>query len=178
MKNYSEPDNPHCQTRHDRDMAIKVAEHLGIKQFCIFDFRTEYHERIIQYIYDGYKAGITPNPDVFCNNLIKFDLFLEQALAMGCDAIATGHYARKVNERGASCGHPSPEERLSDEGEGLGVRLARALDKTKDQSYFLSRLSQHQLAHAIFPLGELTKVQVRQIAHDIGLPNADRPDSQ
>ena len=170
MKNYSEPDNPHCQTRQDRDMAIKVAEHLGIKQFIIFDFRTEYHDRIIQYIYDGYKAGITPNPDVFCNNLIKFDLFLEQALAMGCDAIATGHYARSL---------PPWQGPLTRGNERrVGVGLLRWADKTKDQSYFLSRLSQHQLAHAIFPLGELTKVEVRQIAHDIGLPNADRPDSQ
>lgn len=181
MKNYSDPDNPNCTTRQDRDSALKVAEHLGIKTFIIFDFRTEYEERIINYIYEGYKSGITPNPDVFCNNLIKFDLFLEQALKLGCDYVATGHYARKTHKQTETSdrdGHPSPEERLSDEGEGSGVRLQRAIDKTKDQSYFLARLSQYQLDHALFPLGELTKVQVRQIAHDIWLPNADRPDSQ
>lgn len=82
MKNYAQPDNPHCTTRQDRDMAIKVAEYLGIKTFIIFDFRKEYQERIIDYIYEGYLKGITPNPDVFCNNLIKFDLFLEQALSL------------------------------------------------------------------------------------------------
>lgn len=174
MKNYSEPDNPHCQTRQDRDMAIKVAEHLGIKQFCIFDFRKEYNERIIQYIYDGYKAGITPNPDVFCNNLIKFDLFLEQALDMGCDAIATGHYAiiKSDSQTVRQWNSQTYDLKLNT------YNLYRGLDHSKDQSYFLSRLSQHQLQHAIFPLGELTKEEVRQIAHDIWLPNADRPDSQ
>jgi tRNA-specific 2-thiouridylase len=80
MKNYAEPENPHCHTRQDRDMALKVAQHLGIKTFIIFDFRHEYHDRIISYIYETYKKGITPNPDVYCNSLIKFDLFLEQAL--------------------------------------------------------------------------------------------------
>ena len=89
MKNYANPEDPHCTTRQDRDSAIKVAEHLGIKTFIIFDFRKEYEERIINYIYEGYKSGITPNPDVFCNNLIKFDLFLEEALKLGCDYVAT-----------------------------------------------------------------------------------------
>ena len=155
MKNYSEPENPHCTTRIDRDMAIKVAEHLGIKTFIIFDFRKEYKERIIDYIYEWYKSGITPNPDIFCNNLIKFDLFLEEALKLGCDYVATGHYAIKNDDK-----------------------LFRWLDHTKDQSYFLARLSQYQLDHALFPLGKLTKTQVRDIAHQIKLPNADRKDSQ
>ena len=128
MKNYSEPENPHCTTRIDRDMAIKVAEHLGIKTFIIFDFRKEYEERIINYIYEWYKSGITPNPDIFCNNLIKFDLFLEEALKLGCDYVATGHYAIKKENR-------------------------------------------------LF-LGKLTKTQVREIAHEIKLPNANRKDSQ
>jgi tRNA-specific 2-thiouridylase len=136
MKNYADPDNPHCTTRADRDMALKVAEHLGIKTFIIFDFRAEYESRIISYIYDGYKQGITPNPDVFCNNLVKFDLFLEQALSLGCVGVATGHYARLL---------PPCQGRV-------GVGLVRAIDHTKDQSYFLSRLSQHQLSHAYFPL--------------------------
>jgi tRNA-specific 2-thiouridylase len=82
MKNYAEPENPHCHTRQDRNMAMKVAQHLGIKTFMIFDFRQEYNDRIISYIYETYKKGITPNPDVYCNSLIKFDLFLEQALSL------------------------------------------------------------------------------------------------
>lgn len=155
MKNYSEPDNPHCTTRIDRDMAIKVAEHLGIKTFIIFDFRKEYQERIIDYIYDGYKKWLTPNPDVFCNNLIKFDLFLEQAIKLWCDYVATGHYAIIKDNI-----------------------LYRGKDNNKDQSYFLSRLNHHQLSHALTPLGEYTKPQIRAIAQEIGLPNADRPDSQ
>ena len=164
MKNYSEPNNPHCTTRIDRDMAIKVAEHLGIKTFIIFDFRKEYQERIIDYIYDGYKKWLTPNPDVFCNNLIKFDLFLEQAIKLWCDYIATGHY---------SIIRPPVK---GDTAKPRG--LFRGLDHNKDQSYFLSRLNAHQLNHALTPLGEYTKPQIRAIAQEIGLPNADRPDSQ
>ncbi len=164
MKNYSEPDNPHCTTRIDRDMAIKVAEHLGIKTFIIFDFRQEYQERIIDYIYDGYQQWLTPNPDVFCNNLIKFDLFLEQAKRLWCDYVATGHYA--------IIGPPVKGDTAKPRG------LFRGKDKTKDQSYFLSRLSQYQLDHALFPLGNYNKTEIRTIAHEIGLPNADRPDSQ
>jgi tRNA-uridine 2-sulfurtransferase len=155
MKNYSEPDNPHCTTRMDRDMAIKVAEHLGIKTFIIFDFRKEYQERIIDYIYDGYKKWLTPNPDVFCNNLIKFDLFLEQAIKLWCEYIATGHYAIIKDNL-----------------------LYRGKDNNKDQSYFLSRLNNYQLSHALTPLGEYTKTHIRTIAKEIWLPNADRPDSQ
>ena len=94
MKNYADEDNPDCHTREDRNMAIKVAQFLGIKTFVIFDFRDEYHERIIQYIYQSYEAGITPNPDVLCNSEVKFKLFLEEAEKLGCSHVATGHYAR------------------------------------------------------------------------------------
>ncbi|USN54244.1 MAG: hypothetical protein H6765_06800 [Candidatus Peribacteria bacterium] len=80
MKNYADESNPNCHTREDRNMAIKVAQHLGIKTFVIFDFREEYDEKIIQYIYAGYQAGATPNPDVLCNSEIKFQLFLQKAL--------------------------------------------------------------------------------------------------
>lgn len=79
MKNYADPDNPDCHTRKDRNMAIKCAQHLGIKTFVIFDFREEYHETIIKYIYNGYKKGYTPNPDVLCNSAIKFATFLDAA---------------------------------------------------------------------------------------------------
>lgn len=82
MKNYADESNPSCHTREDRDMALKVAAHLGIKTFVIFDFREEYNQRIIQYIYDGYQKGLTPNPDVLCNSLVKFDLFAAEAKKM------------------------------------------------------------------------------------------------
>ncbi len=177
MKNYADEDNPHCQTRQDREVAREVAEFLGITQFMTFDFVTEYHERIIQYIYDGYAAGVTPNPDVLCNNLVKFDLFREQALELGCDAVATGHYARVIREtkhaspliKGDWGGFENHEEKF---------KLLKGVDHSKDQSYFLSGLDQTQLSQAMFPLWDLTKDQVRDIAHQIWLPNADRKDSQ
>jgi len=159
MKNYADETNPQCHTREDRDMALKVAAHLGIKTFIIFDFRKEYDERIIQYIYDGYKQWLTPNPDVLCNSLVKFDLFLAEAKKLWCDGVATGHYAR------VSCKKDI-------------YYLSKWVDTNKDQSYFLSWLTQEQLSHARFPLGEITKPQVRQKAHELNLPNADRKDSQ
>ena len=159
MRNYTS-DDATCQTRQDRDEALRVARHLGIRTFTIFDFEKEYRESIVQYVYDGYRSGITPNPDILCNNLIKFGLFLREARAMGYDRIATGHYAR-IEE------HP----------DGTHVLLS-GHDTTKDQSYFLSGLTQDQLAYATFPIGHLTKKEVRTIAHDIGLPNADREESQ
>ncbi|HMT27433.1 MAG TPA: tRNA 2-thiouridine(34) synthase MnmA, partial [Candidatus Absconditabacterales bacterium] len=159
MKNYADESNPNCHTREDRDMAIKVAQHLGIKTFVIFDFREEYDQKIIQYIYDGYLAGLTPNPDVLCNSEIKFKLFLEKAMELGCDFVATGHYAQL-------------------EKTGEMVKLLRGVDETKDQSYFLAGLNQYQLNHSLFPIGGMLKSEVRALATEIGLPNADRKDSQ
>jgi tRNA-uridine 2-sulfurtransferase len=162
MKNYANESNPHCQTKQDRDTAIKVAQHLGITTFIIFDFRKTYHETIISYIYDGYRNGITPNPDVLCNSKIKFDLFLEHALELWCTHVATWHYARIL----------APTQK------NWPYALLKGVDTTKDQSYFLSWLNQRQLSHALFPLGNLHKTHVREIAHHIGLPNAARKDSQ
>ena len=159
MKNYADESNPNCHTREDRNMAIKVAQHLGIQDFVIFDFRQEYEDRIINYIYEWYKQWITPNPDVFCNNLIKFDLFREKALSYGFDYIATWHYAQiDYNDWEYS--------------------LLRGVDKNKDQSYFLSRLNQEQLSTSLLPLWWMNKTDVRTIAEKIELPNADRKDSQ
>ena len=163
MVNYTDTDNPFCTTRQDKESAQSVEDFLWLP-LEIFDFRTEYKERIIDYIIAWYKQWITPNPDVFCNNLIKFDLFMEEALAMGCDAIATWHYANIVHSQN------SDNTKI--------YSLLRAKDDTKDQSYFLSRLSQYQLAHALLPLGNITKDEVRLLAHQIWLPNADRKDSQ
>jgi tRNA-specific 2-thiouridylase len=164
MKNYADESNPHCHTREDRDMALKVSQYLGIKTFVIFDFRKEYDEQIIQYIYDSYEAGLTPNPDVFCNSEVKFKLFLEEALKMGCDGIAMGHYAR------------IEKQEISTKQQEY--RLLKGIDTNKDQSYFLSRLNQFQLSKAYFPIGHLTKLEVRKLALDLGLPNAERKDSQ
>ena len=148
MINYLEPENPQCTTRHDFEVAQKVAHHLGIKDFLSFDFRHAYQERIIDYIYTSYQNGITPNPDVFCNNLIKFDLFLNEALLLGCDSVATGHYAQIKTIDNAT-------------------KLFCGIDGHKDQSYFLARLNQFQLDHALSPLGRYTKQEVRTIAQKI-----------
>ena len=157
MKNYvSETWN--CTTYDDSKEAIKVADFLWI-EIQAFDFIKEYQERIIDYIYQGYKKGITPNPDVLCNSLIKFDVFLEKALEKWFDKIATGHYAQL-------------EER-----DGI-YHLIRWKDHNKDQTYFLAGLNQYQLQHSLFPIGHLTKPEVRELAKKINLPNAERKDSQ
>lgn len=182
MKNYADESNPNCHTREDRNTAIQVAQHLGIQDFMIFDFRQAYEERIINYIYEWYKAWITPNPDILCNNLVKFDLFLAKAMSYGFDYIATGHYARispiivneaKRNEESYKTKDPSPLAQ-----DDTTFQLLRWVDHNKDQSYFLSGLNQYQLSKSLFPVGELTKPEVRAIAKKIWLPNADRKDSQ
>lgn len=132
MKNYTTEDDS-CPTRRDRDDALRVAEHLGIRDFVIMDFRREYEARIIDYIYERYDRGLTPNPDVLCNNLVKFDLFAEEAIKLGCAGVATGHYARTDRD-------------------DTGMHLLRGVDENKDQSYFLSRLSGAQLQRAHFPV--------------------------
>lgn len=164
MKNYAEPDNPHCHTRQDRDSARAVCAHLWLGELQIFDFREEYRVRIIDYIYAEYQQWRTPNPDVLCNSLVKFDLFAEEGKKLWCDFVATGHYVRVV--------------RVTSDKLLVTSKLLRWVDKNKDQSYFLSQLSQEQLAMSLFPLGELTKEEVRAIAKRIWLSNADRPDSQ
>lgn len=156
MINYLDEENPDkCPTLHDLEEAKKVAAYLSLP-FYTFDYREEYEKRIIDYIYTEYEKGNTPNPDVFCNNLIKFDLFLEEALSLWYDGIATWHYAQKDNN-----------------GD-----LLKWKDSLKDQSYFLSRLSSFQRSKALFPIGHLLKSEVRDIAKNAGLPNATRKDSQ
>lgn len=157
MKNYVS-EGWTCTTYDDAQEAIKVADFLGIKLLS-FDMQQEYNDKIIKYIYDGYSKWITPNPDVLCNSLIKFDVFLQKALEQWFDKIAMGHYARISQENSS-------------------YKLLRWVDYTKDQSYFLAWLNQYQLSHSNFPLGDLKKSEVRKIAKEIWLPNADRPDSQ
>ena len=160
MKNFSEKINikGDCPWREDRLMAYRVASFLQIP-IQTFNFEKEYHKKVVNYIFNSYKNGQTPNPDVLCNNEIKFKLFLDKALKLGFDKIATGHYAQLRQDKN-------------------GYHLYRAKDKNKDQSYFLSGLNQAQLAKSLFPIGHLTKPQVRLIAKRAKLPNASRPDSQ
>lgn len=168
MKNYiSEWNN--CTTYQDSQEAIKVADFLWIK-ILSFDLINEYNEKIINYIYEWYKKWITPNPDVFCNNLIKFDVFLKKALDLGFDLIATGHYARIATI--LKWNNPAIA------GKVVTMKLLKWIDSNKDQSYFLSWLNQFQLSKSLFPIWELKKSEVRKIAKEIWLPNADRKDSQ
>jgi tRNA-specific 2-thiouridylase len=146
-----------CAER-DAEDARRVAEHIGIP-FYVWDFEEAYKERVVEYMVNGYRAGITPNPDVMCNREIKFGLFLEKALAAGADFVATGHYVRI-------------KKRLK----GAGLFAAR--DTSKDQSYFLWTLTQKQLAHCLFPIGEYIKRDVRAMARSAELPTAEKKDSQ
>ena len=158
MKNWEDDDTEdYCSSRQDLIDAVSVADRIGIDIESV-NFSTEYKERVFSEFLSEYKAGRTPNPDVLCNAEIKFKAFLEHALAMGADWIATGHYAQ-VRET-----------------DGL-FQLLRADDGTKDQSYFLYRLSQQQLSKTLFPLGKLTKVDVREMARREGLSTHDKKDS-
>jgi len=158
MKNWEDDDDDeHCSTRVDLVDAVSVAETIGIEIEAV-NFAAEYRERVFASFLAEYRAGRTPNPDVLCNAEIKFRAFLDHALAMGAQCIATGHYAR-VEAR---------EDRF---------RLLKGADPTKDQSYFLHRLTQEQLGKALFPVGHLRKTEVRAIAREAGLPNHAKRDS-
>ncbi len=152
-----------CQDRDSED-ARRVAEKLEIP-FYVWDFEEEYKKKVVKYMVDGYRKGITPNPDVMCNREIKFGLFLSNALAAGADYVATGHYVKRVTYN---------VKRKND----TRYTLHAARDKNKDQSYFLWTLMQQQLAHCLFPIGEYEKPDVRAIARNAGLPTADKKDSQ
>lgn len=152
-----------CPWRDDRVFAELVARKLDIP-LHVADLSAEYRTRVVDYMFAEYERGRTPNPDVLCNREIKFDVFLREALALGADYVATGHYCRKA------------EERLPD---GRTVyRLLAGSDPNKDQSYFLCQLSQEQLRYALFPVGGLLKPEVRRIAEEQGLATARRKDSQ
>jgi len=164
MKNWSDTKDPvtgSCAWRGERHDAQLVAAKLDIP-FVTFDFEKEYREAVVQYLFREYEAGRTPNPDVLCNKVVKFDLFLRRARAMGADLIATGHYAR-IRPPARSGGR---------------CALLAGLDKNKDQSYFLNQLAQDQLRRVLFPVGRLKKPVVRRLARRYGLPTADKKDSQ
>ena len=151
-----------CPWLEDSNDAMIVAEKLGIP-FQVVDLSEQYKDRIVDYMFDEYEKGRTPNPDILCNREIKFDVFMDIALKLGADYVATGHYCRKASE-------------IID---GKTVyKLLAGKDINKDQSYFLCQLSQHQLQKALFPIGELTKPEVRAIAKKADLITAEKKDSQ
>ncbi len=151
-----------CESEEDKQVAQLVAKQLDIP-FHTVDFSEVYAKRVVNYMFDEYKKGRTPNPDVLCNREIKFDVFLNKAMEMGADFVATGHYCRK------------DEITKNDK---KYYRLLAGTDDNKDQSYFLCQLSQEQLAKAIFPIGDIEKPEVRRIANEIALINAKKKDSQ
>lgn len=166
MQNWHDADGTlhgSCEWEEDRFVAEMVARKIGIP-FYFVDLSKEYRRRVVDYMFDEYAQGRTPNPDVLCNREIKFDAFWEVAKKYGADMVATGHYCRKECTEGPG-------------GKKI-YRIFEGADPNKDQSYFLCRLSQEQLAAAVFPIGDLSKPQVRDIAREAGLPSADKKDSQ
>lgn len=158
MKNWEDDDDSeYCSTRQDWIDAVSVADVIGIDIEAV-NFASEYKERVFANFLQEYQAGRTPNPDILCNSEIKFKAFLDHAIRLGGDLIATGHYARVRENNGL-------------------FELLKAKDLTKDQSYFLHRLNQQQLSKTIFPLGEIPKTEVRKIAAELQLPNAKKKDS-
>ena len=162
MRNWNDQSvtiNNECPWIDDANDAMLVADHLGIP-FQVMDLSAEYKVRIVDYMFSEYEAGRTPNPDILCNREVKFDLFLEAALKLGAEAVATGHYCRRLTDTN-------------------GIHhLLTGLDDNKDQSYFLCQLNQNQLGQALFPVGEMNKKKVREIAHSLNLPTANKKDSQ
>ena len=148
-----------CPWIDDANDALLIANQLNIP-FQIIDLSAEYKDKIVDYMFAEYQAGRTPNPDVLCNREIKFDVFLKAAQKLGAEYVATGHYCRKIEKEDGTVG------------------LLTGKDNNKDQSYFLCQLNQNQLAKALFPIGELEKSKVREIASEQGLITADKKDSQ
>ena len=166
MKNWHDESvtlSDECPWLEDSNDAMIVAEKLGIP-FQTVDLSVAYKDRIVDYMFDEYKKGRTPNPDVLCNREIKFAIFMDIALSLGADFVATGHYCRR-------------EVEVNAQGKSI-YRLLSGSDSNKDQSYFLCQLTQEQLSRALFPVGELQKSEVRQIAFNQNLVTADKKDSQ
>ena len=151
-----------CEWEEDRFVAELVARKIGIP-FYFVDLSKEYRQRVVDYMFDEYEKGRTPNPDVLCNREIKFDAFLKCAKKLGADYVATGHYCRKETIDGP---------------DGPVYRILAGSDPNKDQSYFLCQLTQEQLSQAMFPIGDIIKPEVRRLAHEADLPSADKKDSQ
>jgi tRNA-specific 2-thiouridylase len=152
------PDFLECDWKEERRSAMRVCATLSVP-FLTFNCEAEYKKEVVDYMISEYKQGRTPNPDIFCNKYVKFGVFLKKAMDMGAHFVATGHYARVENR----------EQRFD---------LREGTDKNKDQSYFLYTLNQDQLSHILFPVGDLTKPEVRKLAEKFGLPTATKKDSQ
>lgn len=158
MKNWEDDDDSeYCSSRQDLIDAAAAADVIGIELEAV-NFAKEYKERVFSIFLEEYQAGRTPNPDILCNSEIKFKAFLDYAIQMGAEKIATGHYARVRENNGL-------------------FELLKGVDPAKDQSYFLHRLNQHQLSKSMFPIGGYCKTEIRKIAAEIGLPNARKKDS-
>jgi tRNA-specific 2-thiouridylase len=151
---------PGCRTDQDRKDALQVALNLGIP-FTVLDFKDAYRQKVVEYFFQEYEAGRTPNPDVMCNKEIKFGLFYDWAMSEGFDAVATGHYAQVL-----------PATQLNN-----AFGLFSSQDSWKDQTYFLYRLTAEQLQHTLFPIGHLHKTKVRELAKQFGLATAEKKDS-
>lgn len=152
------PDFMQCNWKEERLSAMRVCATLNVP-FITLDCEKEYKQEVVDYMVKEYKEGRVPNPDVFCNKYVKFGVFLDKAKEMGADYIATGHYAQNIEKDGV-------------------FQLTESKDKEKDQSYFLYTLNQEQLKHTLFPVGHLTKPEVRKLAEEFGLPTATKKDSQ
>ena len=158
MKNWDDTDEAGvCTATEDYEDVIKVCNQIGIPYYAV-NFEKQYWDKVFTYFLQEYKAGRTPNPDVMCNKEIKFKAFLEHAKSLGADYVATGHYARVRHDE-------------------TGSTMLRGVDNNKDQTYFLNQLSQEQLKHVLFPIGEMEKKEVRKIAEAAGLATAKKKDS-
>lgn len=158
MKNWDDTDEfGVCTATDDYEDVRLVAEEIGIPYYSV-NFEKEYYDRVFQYFLEEYKKGRTPNPDVMCNKEIKFKAFLDHAMKLGADYVATGHYARVTHDEN-------------------GVEMLRGVDNNKDQTYFLNQLSKEQLSKVMFPLGHLEKPEVRKLAHKYDLATKDKKDS-
>ncbi|MBR3253962.1 tRNA-specific 2-thiouridylase [Candidatus Saccharibacteria bacterium] len=194
MKNWSR-DLPgmKCPWAEDLADAKRVAVKLGI-DFEVWDFEKEYHDKVVNYMLDEFRKGNTPNPDVMCNQEIKFKLFYEKAMERGANYIATGHYARVVWTALSSCSGPRPSgpspwadgaisraaalrNTPEQDSNAVHANLARAVDENKDQTYFLYRISEEALAHTLFPIGDMLKPEVKKYAEKKGLHNAYKKES-
>ncbi len=183
------PEWMQCDWKEERRSAMRVCATLRVP-FMTLDCEGEYKKEVVDYMLREYADGRVPNPDVFCNKYVKFGVFLQKALEMGADFIATGHYARNSDDSHSSKGMPyfsaekSSRSRSDElrkpllESESSEFRLLESVDKEKDQSYFLYTLGQEELKHVLFPVGGMSKPQVRKLAEKFGLPTAHKKDSQ
>ncbi len=168
MKCWDDANSEHCTAEEDEFWARRAASKIGIPFYSV-DLVDEYKKRVVDYFVREYKAGRTPNPDVMCNNEVKFGIFYDKVFKeFGADYMATGHYARLSRESPIT-NNQSPNEK---------IKLLKGKDPNKDQTYFLNRVPRERLHNVIFPIGEYTKQEVREMAREFGLPNAEKKDSQ